>query len=105
MHFHALQQAHKHIREAYGPDYAAQYPEAEQLRQDIDHIFAAATPARYIAVLARRQDYVQALPEAAVIFDFVGRHWPRLANSIGACTIPATNNTVERVIGRFDQHY
>jgi transposase-like protein len=107
--FHALQQAHKHIRDAYGPNYAEQHPEAEQLRQDIDHIFTAATPAvateRYTAVLARRQDDVQALAEAAGIFDFLERHWPRLANSIGARTIPATNNTVERVIGRFDQHY
>jgi transposase-like protein len=107
--FHALQQAHKHIRDAYGPNYAEQHPEAEQLRQDIDHIFAAATPAvateRYTAVLARRQDDVQALAEAAGIFDFLERHWPRLANSIGSSLIPATNNTVERVIGRFDQHY
>ena len=107
--FHALQQAHKHIRDAYGPNYAEQHPAAEQLRQDIDHIFAATTPAvataRYTAVLARRQDYVQALAEAAGIFDFLERHWPRLVNSIGASTIPATNNTVERVIGRFDQHY
>ena len=42
------------------------------------------------------------MAEAAGIFDFLERHWPRLANSIGASTIPATNNTVERVIGRFD---
>ncbi len=107
--FHALQQAHKHIRDTYGPNYAEQHPAAEQLRQDIDHIFAAATPAvataRYTAVLARRQDCIQAWSEAAVIFDFLERHWPRLVNSIGARTIPATNNTVERVIGRFDQHY
>jgi transposase-like protein len=107
--FHALQQAHQHIRDAYGPNYAEQHPAAEQLRQDIDHIFTAATPAgataRYTAVLARRQDYVQAVAEAAGIFDFLERHWPRLANSIGASLIPATNNTVERVIGRFDQHY
>jgi transposase-like protein len=107
--FHALQQAHKHIRDAYGPNYAEQHPAAEQLRQDIDHIFAAATPAvataRYTAVLARRQDYVQAVSEAAGIFDFLERHWPRLANSIGSSLIPATNNTVERIIGRFDQHY
>jgi hypothetical protein len=104
-----LQDAHQHIRDAYGPDYPEQHPEAELLRQDIDHIFAAATPAlateRYTAVLARRQDYVQALPEAAVIFDFLERHWPKLANSIGSPTIPATNNTVELVIRRFDQHY
>jgi len=48
---------------------------------------------------------VQARPEAAAIFDFLERHWPRLANSIESRLIPTTNNTVERVIGRFDQHY
>ena len=65
----------------------------------------ALATARYLAVLALRQDYVQARPEAAVIFDFLERHWPRLSNSIGSSLLPATNNTVERVIGRFDQHY
>jgi hypothetical protein len=107
--FHALQQAQKHVKEAYGPDYAAQYPAAEQLKQQIYRIFDAETYARaterYTMVLALRQDYVQAQPEAEVIFDFLERHWPRLANSIGSSLIPATNNTVERVIGRFDQHY
>ena len=107
--FHALQQAQKHVKEAYGPDYAEQHPEAEQLKQQIYRIFDAATltvaTQRYAAVVARRQDDVQAWPEAAVIFDFLERHWPRLSNSIESSLIPATNNTVERVIGRFDQHY
>jgi len=107
--FHALQQAQKHVKEAYGPDYAAQYPAAEQLKQQIYRIFDAETltlaTERYTTVLALRQDYVQARPEAAVIFDFLERHWPRLANSIESSLIPTTNNTVERVIGRFDQHY
>lgn len=56
-------------------------------------------------MLALRPDYVQACPEAAAIFDFLERHWPKLANSIGASLIPATNNAVELVIRRFDQHY
>jgi len=107
--FHALQQAQRHVKDAYGADYAAQHPEAAQLKQQIYRIFDAETLAlateRYTAVVALRQDYVQARPEAAVIFDFLERHWPRLANSIDASLIPATNNTVERVIGRFDQHY
>jgi len=107
--FHALQQTHKHVKDAYGPDYAEQHPEAVQLKQQIYRIFDAETLAlateRYTAVLARRQAYVQARPEAVVIFDFLERHWPRLANSIDATLIPSTNNTVERVIGRFDQHY
>ena len=106
--FHALQQAQKHVKATYGPDYAEQHPEAEQLKQQIYRIFDAETlvlaTERYTAVLALRQDYVQARPEAAVIFDFLEHHWPRLANSIGSDLIPATNNTVERVIGRFDQH-
>ena len=104
--FHALQQAQKHVKEAYGPDYAAQYPEAEQLKQQIYRIFDAETLAlateRYTTVLALRQDYVQARPEAEAIFDFLERHWPRLANRIESSLIPTTNNTVERVIGRFD---
>jgi hypothetical protein len=107
--FHALQQAQRHVKAAYGADYAAQHPEAAQLKQQIYRIFDAETLAlateRYTAVVALRQDYVQARPEAAVIFDFLERHWPRLANSIDASLIPSTNNTVERVIGRFDQHY
>jgi transposase-like protein len=107
--FHALQDVQKHIKHAYGPDYAEQHPQANQLKQQIYRIFDADTLAlateRYLAVLALRQDYLQAWPEAAVVFDFLERHWPRLANSIDASLIPATNNTVERVIGRFDQHY
>ena len=107
--FHALQQAEKHVKDAYGPDYAAQHPETEQLKQQIYHIFNAETLAmateRYMAVVALRQDYIQARPEAGTIFDFLECHWPRLANSIGSDLIPSTNNTVERVIGRFDQHY
>ena len=107
--FHALQAAHKHIKDAFGPDAADQQPAAEQLKQDIDRIFAAETltlaTERYTAVLARRQAYVQAQPETGAVFDFLEGHWPKLVNSIGSSTIPATNNTVERVIGRFDQHY
>ena len=107
--FHALQQAQRHVKAVYGADYAAQHPEATQLQQQIYDIFAAATlalaTARYAAVVARRPDYVQARRAAAAIFDFLEYHWPRLNNSIEASLIPATNNTVERVIGRFDQHY
>ena len=54
--FHALQQAQKHVKDVYGPDYAAQHPEAEQLKQQIYAIFDADTLAlateRYTAVLA-----------------------------------------------------
>ena len=56
-------------------------------------------------MLAWQQDYCQATPTAVVIFTFLERHWPTLANCIGNDLIPTTNNTVERVIRRFDQHY
>ena len=46
-----------------------------------------------------------ATPEADSIFDFLQRHWPKLVNAIGSDLIPKTNNTVELVIRRFDQHY
>ena len=107
--FHALQDVQTHIKHVYGPDYAAQHPEAERLKQQIYAIFDADTPAlateRYAAVLALHQTYVQTEPEAIKIFDFLERHWPKLLNSLGSGTIPATNNTVELVIRRFDQHY
>ena len=107
--FHALQQTQKHVKDAYGPDYVEQHPEAVQLKQQIYRIFDAETLAlateRYPAVLARRQEFVKARPEAETIFDFLECHWPRLANSIGSSLIPSTNNPVERLIGRFDQHY
>ncbi len=60
---------------------------------------------RYAEVMAQREKYVQEAPAAAVIFDFLERHWPRLVNSIGSDLIPRTNNAVELVIWRFDQHY
>jgi hypothetical protein len=107
--FHALQAVQQTIKDVYGPNYAQQHPEAENLKQQIYAIFDADTLAlaaeRCAAVLAVRPDYVQTRPEAAAIFDFLQRHWPKLANSLGSTTIPATNNTVELVIRRFDQHY
>ena len=110
--FHALQTVQRLLKEVYGPGYAQKHPAAAHLKQQIHDLFTTAdtdTPAlahaRCAALLAQRQDYVQTTPAAAAIFDFLERHWPTLANSIGADTIPATNNAVERVIRRFHQHY
>lgn len=107
--FHALQNAQKHIKHAYGKDYQTTHPEAERLKHLIYTIFEAQTPAqaqeRYAEVLALQRAYVQAQPQAQAIFDFLDRHWPKLINAIGSDLIPTTNNTVERVIARFDQHY
>jgi len=107
--FHALQNAQKHIKDVYGKDYQTTHPEAEQLKRMIYHIFDAETPAlahqRYAEVLALQPAYVKALPAAQTIFAFLDHHWPKLVNAIASDLIPTTNNTTERVIGRFDQHY
>ncbi len=107
--FHALQNVQELVKEVYGDDYARVYPQAESLKQAIYAIFAAKTKrtaqGRYEAVLAQRQEYVAARPEAVVIFAFLERHWPKLVNAIESDLIVTTNNTVEQVIRRFDQHY
>jgi len=107
--FHALQNVQDHVKEVYGPGYADTRPEAETLKQAIYHIFDARTKRtaqkRYEAVMAGRAQYVEDTPGAATLFDFLQRHWPTLVNGIESEVIPATNNTVELVIRRFDQHY
>ena len=107
--FHALQNVQDYFKEVYGADYAETHPEAEVLKQEIYHIFGARTKRtaqkRYDKVMALRERYVRETPAAATIFDFLERHWPTLVNGIESQIIPRTNNTVELVIRRFDQHY
>jgi len=107
--FHALQNVQDDFKEVYGADYAETHPEAVTLKQDIYDIFDARTKRtaqkRYEEVMALREPYVKETPEAATIFDFLERHWPTLLNGIESQIIPRTNNTVELVIRRFDQHY
>ncbi|HBY97869.1 MAG TPA: hypothetical protein DEP84_28660 [Chloroflexi bacterium] len=107
--FHALQYVGTMCRQIYGRGYAHTQPEVETLRQDIVQIFRAKTKRtaqkRYEKVLALREQYVHQQSEAAMIFDFLERHWPKLVNAIESQLIPKTNNTVELVIRRFDQHY
>ena len=107
--FHALQEAHKHIKEVYGTQYAETDPQIETLRQQIDHIFDARTKRtaqrRYQRVLAQRTTFVAQSPEAKTIFDFLERHWPKLVNAIESRIIPTTNNATEEVIRIFTQHY
>jgi predicted Zn-dependent protease len=66
------------LREIYGKNYAKTHPEVEQLRADIQCIFAAKTKRtahkRYDQVMARRKDFVPVTPQAAAIFDFLERH-------------------------------
>jgi hypothetical protein len=107
--FHALQWSHRQFKEVYGHDYATTRPEAVALREQIDAIFAVKTrrtaEKRYARVMALREQYVTAQPEAACIFNTLERHWPTLVNGIESTIIPRTNNAVELVIRRFDQHY
>lgn len=71
--FHALQDVQKHIKTVYGSNYAQTHTEANLLKQQIYRIFDSVTVTqatqRYTAVLALRPAYVQALPEASVIFE------------------------------------
>jgi len=107
--FHALKDVSVSCRDIYGKHYAETDPEVEELRQAIQHIFAAKTKRtaekRYVEVMARREAFVGEKPQAAAIFDFLEQHWPTLVNGIESQLIPKTNNAVELVIRRFDQHY
>ena len=107
--FHALQNLQEYFKEVYGDAYAETHPQAVALKQEMYAIFEAQTKRtaqkRYAEVMAQREAHVSATPEAAVLFDFLERHWPQLVNGIESDLIPRTNNTVELVIRRFDQHY
>jgi transposase-like protein len=107
--FHALKDVSVSCRDIYGKHYAETHPEVEALRQAIQRIFEAKTKRtaekRCVEVLARREAFVGEKPQAAAIFDFLERHWPTLVNGIESQLIPKTNNAVELVIRRFDQHY
>jgi bisphosphoglycerate-dependent phosphoglycerate mutase len=107
--FHALQWAQRLVKEVYGNDYVQTYPEAVALKEQIYKIFKAKSKKtvnkRYRQVMALREEYVAQMPQAQRIFDFLERHYPKLVNAVENPLIPLTNNTVELVIRRFDQHY
>jgi transposase-like protein len=107
--FHALQDVYQHFKDVYGPKFAETHPAAVTLKGQIYHIFATKTKRtaqkRYAKVLAQRDQFVQETPAAGAIFDFLEQHWPPLVNGIESTIIPRTNNAVELVIRRFDQHY
>jgi len=107
--FHALKELGKCIREIYGSKHSETHPEVKILKQEIDHIFDARTKRtarrRYLKVLAQREQFVTQTPDAACLFDFLERHWPKLVNAIESQHIPTTNNATEQVIRIFNQHY
>jgi hypothetical protein len=107
--FHGMQWLHRQLKEVYGPQYVETHPEAVELKEKMDAIFQVKTrrtaQKRYTAVMVLQEQYVAQQPEVVCIFDALERHWPTLANGIESTIIPRTNNTVELVIRRFDQHY
>ena len=107
--FHAMQWLHRQLKEVYGPKYAETHPEAVKLKEMMDAIFQVKTrrtaQKRYTAVMLLQEQYVAQQPEVVSIFESLERHWPTLVNGIESTIIPRTNNIVELVIRRFDQHY
>jgi transposase-like protein len=107
--FHALQWAQRRIKDVYGRDYARTHPQAVDLKEQIYRIFKAKSKKtvrkRYRKVMELKESYVAQMPEAESLFDFLERHYPKLVNAIENPLVPLTNNTVELVIRRFDQHY
>ena len=91
------------------PEMARSDEEAIALRQAFDHPLVARTKRtaqrRYDKLMAQRDQYVKDRPELAAVFDSLAAHWPTLLNGIESELISRTNNTVELVIRRFDQHY
>jgi transposase-like protein len=107
--FHAVQEVSRYLQKTWGREYAERQPAAEQVRQAVVHLLQADTrqtvQKRYHALLAQHDEYVQQAPALQWVFDFLEQHWPYLVNSVESQLIPATNNAVEMVIRRFDQHY
>ncbi|MGB0388207.1 MAG: IS66 family transposase, partial [Ardenticatenaceae bacterium] len=107
--FHALQWWGRQMKDVYGSNYNKTHPEVVQLKEQIVKIFQTTSKRvaqkRYETVMAERSSYVSQNPKAASIFDSLERHWQKLVNAIESTIIPKTNNAVELVIRRFDQHY
>lgn len=107
--FHAEQDIGRYLRKTWGRDYAEQHPEVEQVREAVVRMFQVRTKRtaqkRYQALLDQRQKYIQCEPHLQWVFDFLERHWSGLINAVESDVIPKTNNAVEMVIRRFDQHY
>lgn len=107
--FHAEQEIGRYLQKTWGRNYAEQQPEAEKLRAAVVDIFRARTKRtaqkRYRALLEDKADYLQRAPALQWVFAFLEQHWPYLVNAVESKIIPVTNNAVEMVIRRFDQHY
>ncbi len=107
--FHALHNALRQLTEVYGRHYYETVPAAAHLHDCIVKLFRPRTKKtvrkRFAQFLALRPSYVDHTPQVACVFDSLQRHFPKLINAIDNPLIPRTNNAVELVIRRFDQHY
>jgi len=107
--FHAEQGVSDYFRKTWGRNYAATHPEAVALQETVREVLRARTKRtaqqRYTALRACQPEVVQGSPPLQWVFDFLEQHWPHLVNAIESDLVPRTNNAVELVIRRFDQHY
>jgi len=107
--FHAEQEIGHYFQEIWGRGYAKTHPEAVALKDAVTEILRARTKRtarkRYEALCDRRKELVQASPPLQWVFDFLERHGPHLLDAVENNLVPRTNNAVEMVIRRFDQHY
>jgi hypothetical protein len=107
--FHAEQGIGHYFQETWGRGYAQEHPEAVELQEAVRRIFRVRTKRtaqkRYEALRARRKEVVQASPPLQWVFDFLEQRWEHLVDAIESELVPRTNNAVEMVIRRFDQHY
>lgn len=107
--FHAGKALHRQLWLIYGPERYKNDAQVVALRQALDDVLAAETKRtaqrRYEALMAQREALLAVEPRLASVFATLEVHWPTLVNGIESDLIPRTNNTVELVIRRFDQHY
>jgi hypothetical protein len=107
--FHACKAIHRQLWDVYGRERYRTDQQVIALRETLDAVLAAETKrtaqGRYAAVMAQREALVAREPGLASVFATLETHWPTLLNGIESDLIPRTNNTVELVIRRFDQHY
>jgi hypothetical protein len=107
--FHAGKALHRQLWDIYGRERYRHDQQVIALRETLDGVLAAETKRtaqrRYDAVMAQREALLAAEPRLGSVFATLETHWPTLLNGIESDLIPRTNNTVELVIRRFDQHY
>ena len=107
--FHAKKAVHRQLWDIYGRERYRHDQQVIALREALDGVLAAETKRtaqkRYDALMAQREALLASEPGLASVFATLETHWPTLLNGIESDLIPRTNNTVELVIRRFDQHY